>query len=164
MARPSRESALALEYPMSLGVYDAYADAQRAVDHLSDHDFPVENCLIVGTELKQVERVLGRLSWGRVIAGGALTGLWLGLFVGLIFSMFGTSAGTWSTMLSSMLVGVVFGVCWAAAGYAVSRGQRDFTSVSKVVATKYEVLVEHKFAERGRDLLTELDGGPNLTA
>jgi hypothetical protein len=28
---------LTLNYPMSLGTYDKYADAQQAVDYLSDH-------------------------------------------------------------------------------------------------------------------------------
>ena len=60
-----------LEYPQSLGVYDKYADAQKAVDYLSDNEFPVQNCLIVGTELRQVERVTGRLTWGRGLMGGA---------------------------------------------------------------------------------------------
>lgn len=157
------QRALALDYPRSLGVFDDYNGAQRAVDYLSDHEFPVQNCMIVGTELKQVERVTGRLTWRRVLAGGGLTGLWLGVFVGLVFSLFGSSQNTLATLLSTMLFGILFGAGWAAAGYAVSRGQRDFTSVSTVVATKYEVLVEHKFAEQGRDLLAQLDGGPSLT-
>ena len=38
-------------------------------------------------------------------------------------------------------------------GYALTRGQRDFTSVSQVVATRYEVLTEHKYAQQARDLL-----------
>ncbi|WP_211206445.1 general stress protein [Demetria terragena] len=156
------QGALTLDYPMSLGVYDDYVHAQQAVDYLSDHEFPVENCLIVGTDLKQVERVMGRLTWRRVLAGGALSGLWLGLFVGLIFTLFGSEDAV-STLFSTMLLGVVFGIGWAAVGYAVSRGQRDFTSVSRVVATRYEVLVEHKFAERGRDLLAQMAGGPRLT-
>ena len=58
-----------LQFPQSLGVFDAYADAQKAVDYLSDEEFPVENCLIVGTDLKQVERVTGRLTTGRVAHG-----------------------------------------------------------------------------------------------
>ena len=50
---------LSLEYPMSLGRYDTYDKAQKAVDYLSDHEFPVQNVLIVGTDLKQLERVSG---------------------------------------------------------------------------------------------------------
>ena len=57
---------LTLEYPMSVGRYDRYEEAQKAVDYLSDHEFPVQNLLIVGTDLKQLERVTGRLTRGRV--------------------------------------------------------------------------------------------------
>ena len=77
----------ALEYPQSLGVFDKYAEAQKAVDYLSDHEFPVKDVLIVGTDLKQLERVTGRLTRGRAIGGGALSGAWLGLFIGTIFAL-----------------------------------------------------------------------------
>ena len=89
--RPGLRAALSLEYPMSLGVHDSYEDAQRAVDYLSDHEFPVQDVLIVGTDLKQLERVTGRLTRGRVIGAGALSGMWLGLFVGTIFALFDPS-------------------------------------------------------------------------
>ncbi len=148
-------SALSLDYPMSLGVYERYEQAQQAVDFLSDNQFPVQNCLIVGTELKQVERVTGRLTTGKVAAGGLLSGIWLGLFVGLVLSLFG-SGDTVATILSTMVFGAIFGLVWALAGYAATRGRRDFTSVSQVVATRYEVLVEHKFAEQGRQLLATM--------
>ena len=142
---------------MSLGVYEKYDEAQRAVDYLSDHEFPVQNCMIVGTDLKQVERVTGRLTTGRVAMGGALSGLWLGLFVGLIFAIFGTGNIT-AMVLSTALFGALFGLVWALIGYAATRGRRDFTSVSQVVATRYEVLVEHKHAQAGRELLAQMPG------
>ncbi len=148
---------LTLEFPQSLGVYDDYAAAQQAVDYLSDQEFPVENCLIVGTDLKQLERVTGRLTTGRIALGGLLSGLWLGLFVGLIFSLFGEE-DAFATILSTMLFGALFGVVWALIGYAVTRGRRDFSSVSMIVATRYEVLVEHKHAARGRELLAQAPG------
>ncbi len=47
---------------------------------------------------------------------------------------------------------------WALLGYAMTRGQRDFSSVTQVVATKYEVLVEHKVAAQARELLSQLPG------
>ncbi len=153
-------SALTLDYPMSLGVYDTYEQAQQAVDFLSDREFPVQNCLIVGTDLKQVERVTGRLTYGKVITGGLLSGLWIGLFVGLIVSLFSDGSGAFAVIVSTMLFGAVFGLVWAVAGYAATRGRRDFTSVSQVVATRYEVLVEHKHAEQGRHLLAENTEGP----
>ena len=148
---------LRLAYPQSLAVYDEYADAQRAVDFLSDREFPVENCMIVGTDLKRVERITGRLTAGRVAAGGALSGLWLGLFIGLIFALF-TTNDVVAVVASSVLFGAVFGLVWAVIGYAMTRGRRDFSSTTAVVATRYEVLVEHKHAPRGRELLAQLGG------
>ena len=154
---------LILEYPMSLGTYDNYQAAQKAVDYLSDHDFPVQNCMIVGTDLKQVERVTGRLTRGRVVGAGALSGMWMGLFVGLIFALFDQNSTTLAVM-STVAFGAVFGLVWALLGYAATKGQRDFTSVSQVVATRYEVLVEHKFAEQGRALLANMPGAQPFTA
>lgn len=151
-------SALTLEFPQSLGVYDKYDEAQKAVDFLSDNEFPVQNCMIVGTELKQVERVTGRLTTSRVALGGLLSGLWLGLFVGLIFSLFDAGGTGLAVILSTAAFGALFGVVWALVGYAATRGRRDFSSVSQIVATRYEVLVEHKFAQQGRELLEKLPG------
>jgi hypothetical protein len=160
---PSPRSPLLLDYPMSLAVYDDYAAAQHVVDHLADRQFPVQNVLIVGTDLKQVERVTGRLTWGRVLLAGALSGGWIGLFVGLIFGLF-TDEGWFAVIVSTMLVGALFGIMWAAIGYSATRGRRDFTSVTQVVATRYELLVEHKHAEQARALLAELPGsGPTIS-
>ena len=150
---------LTLQVPQSLGVYERYEDAQKAVDFLSDHEFPVENCMIVGTDLRQVERVTGRLTTGRVAAGGLLSGVWMGIFVGLVLSLF-TKDATLGIIASTALFGALFGLIWALVGYAATRGRRDFTSVSQVVATRYEVLVEHKYAARGRELLATMPGAP----
>lgn len=148
----------ALDYPQSLGVYDEYADAQKAVDYLSDKDFPVQNCLIVGTDLKQVERVTGRLTYGRVAAAGAASGAWLGLLIGLIFSMFASKDSGFPTVIGTVALGLLFGLVWALLGYAATRGQRDFSSVKQVVATRYEVLVEHKFLAKGQEILATMPG------
>ena len=150
-------SPLKLEFPQSLATYDDYASAQKTVDYLSDEKFPVEHLMIVGTDLKRVERITGRLTTGRVALGGALSGLWFGLFVGLVFTFF-TTGDDLATIASTVLIGAVFGLVWALAGYAATRGQRDFASVTQVVATRYEVLVEHKVAARARELLAGLPG------
>lgn len=147
-----------LDYPQSLGTYDEYAEAQKAVDYLSDNEFPVENCLIVGTDLKQVERVTGRLTTSRVAAAGAASGAWLGLLIGLIFSIFSEKGEGLVTVLSTVLMGLVFGLVWALIGYAATRGQRDFSSVKQVIATKYEVLVEHKLLAKAQELLAAMPG------
>jgi len=152
---------LKLEFPQSLAVYDDYDAAQKTVDYLSDNKFPVEHLMIVGTDLKRVERITGRLTTGRVALGGLLSGVWFGLFIGVLFTLF-TDGNGLVTILSTMLVGALFGVIWALVGYAATRGRRDFSSVTSVVATRYEVLVEHKVAPRARELLAGLPGAlPN---
>jgi len=160
-SHPRAGSPLKLQFPQSLATYDDYASAQRTVDYLSDHEFPVENCMIVGTELKQLERITGRLTWNRVAIAGLMSGLWFGLFVGIVLSLF-SSDGWLGIVLSTMLFGAVFGLIWSLVGFGATRGQRDFSSVTQVVATKYEVLVEHKVAAQARELLAGLPGAlPN---
>ena len=147
--RPGLRAALSLEYPMSLGVHDSYEEAQKAVDYLSDHEFPVQDLLIVGTDLKQLERVTGRLTQGRVIGAGALSGMWLGLFVGTILAVFDPTGFNLVSVLATVVFGAVFGSIWATVGYRLTQGHRDFTSVSQVVAAKYEVLVRAQARRAG---------------
>src|SRR5690348_4062535 len=101
---------LGLEFPQSLAVYDDYAAAQKAVDFLSDNKFPVEQCMIVGTDLKRIERITGRLTTGRVALGGLLSGIWLGLFVGLVLSLFADDDSFFATLIACVLFGAVFGI------------------------------------------------------
>lgn len=151
---------LDLEYPRSLGVYEKYEDAQKAVDYLSDNEFPVQNCLIVGTELKQVERITGRLTRGRLVAATAGSGAWFGLFVGLLLGLFVKSSNFIEVVTSATLIGLVWGALMGLVGYAATGGRRDFTSVTQVVATRYEVLTEHRVAEQARELLATMPGAP----
>ena len=150
-----------LKYPQSLGVYDDYAEAQRAVDFLSDEGFPVQNVLIVGTDLKQVECVTGRLTTSRVLTAGAASGAWLGLLVGLLLGIFVKGGTSYvATVLTGVLLGVLFGAVWAFIGYFATRGQRDFSSITKVVPGRFEVLTEHNLLAQGQEMLAKLPVKP----
>ncbi|EIE97965.1 general stress protein [Saccharomonospora glauca] len=138
-----------------IGSYATYAEAQRAVDHLADKNFPVQDVTIVGVDPLLVERVAARLTWGKVLGSGAMSGAWFGLFVGLLLSLFTPGAGL-TPILIGLLSGVAFGMAFAAAGYAATRGRRDFISHSQLVATRYDVLCQPRNAEAGRDLLAQL--------
>ncbi len=140
---------------LSVGTYDSYADAQKAVDHLADEKFPVENLAIVGTDLRQVERVTGRLSWGKVALGGLASGAWIGLFVGLLLGLF-TDEGWGQIILLSLLWGAVFMLILALVGYAATGGRRDFTSQSVTIASHYEIFCQHQHADQARELLAKL--------
>ena len=143
-----------------IGSYATYAQAQRAVDYLADNDFPVQDVTIVGVDLMLVERVIGRLTWGRVLLSGALSGAWFGLFVGLLLSLFSPTAAI-GPILVGLAAGVVFGLVSAAVSYGATRGRRDFTSASQMVAGRYDVLCQPRSAERGRDLLARLAMRPS---
>lgn len=146
-----------------IGSYATYAEAQRAVDHLADSEFPVEDVTIVGVDLMLVERVIRRLTWGRVLGTGAASGAWFGLFVGFLLSLFAEpgAGGFVGPILVGLTTGVFFGMAFAAAGYASSRGRRDFASTSQLVAGRYDVLCQPRSAEKGRDLLAKLSMGPS---
>jgi hypothetical protein len=142
---------------LPVGTYDTYAQAQRAVDYLSDHEFPVENLTIVGTNLRQVERVTGRLTRNKVITAGAVGGAWWGLFVGLLIGLFSASGTAWiASILVGVAIGAVFGTLTAMVGYRATGGQRDFTSMTGLVAESYQVLCVAKFAEDARSQLARL--------
>jgi len=145
-----------------VGSYATYEEAQRAVDHLADSDFPVRDVTIVGVDLMLVERIVGRLTWGRVLASGAASGAWFGLFVGLLLSLFSPGAGL-GPILTGLISGVVFGVIFAAVGYGATRGRRDFTSASQMVAGRYDVLCQPRNAEKARELLAKLAMGPQTS-
>lgn len=152
---------LDLEYPRSLGVYDRYEQAQKVVDYLSDNEFAVQNLAIVGTELRTVERIAGRLTRGKVALASAASGVWMGLFIGLAFALFG-NGNQLGFIITLIVLGGLFGAIWSQIGYSTLTrgGTRDFSSISQVVATKYEVLVEHKVAERAREMLADMPGNP----
>jgi hypothetical protein len=141
-----------------VGSYATYEEAQRAVDHLADSDFPVRDVTIVGVDLMLVERVIGRLTWGRVLASGAASGAWFGLFVGLLLSLFSPES-SFVPILVGLASGVVFGLVFAAVGYGATRGRRDFTSASQMVAGRYDVLCQPRNAEKARELLGKLAMG-----
>ncbi|WP_311469670.1 general stress protein [uncultured Actinomyces sp.] len=121
--------------------FATYAEAQHAVDSLSDEGFPVQYLAIVGTDLRQVENITGRMSWGRAVASGVGSGLWIGLFFGAMLSFLGPSRNSGAvSFAAAVIMGVVWGVLFQVIAYALTRGRRDFTSTSSVVASRYSII------------------------
>lgn len=156
-AGPRRTSSMFdLEYPQSVGIFATYPAAEKAVDYLADNGFPVGNLAIVGTDLRTVERVLARRTWRTVLTQGALQGLNTALILFLVMWIFMPGGNVLGLLLAALVFGVVVSCGFAAIGYSLSRGARDFTSVQQTVATRYEVLCEHKVAEQARDMIAKL--------
>lgn len=133
-----------------LGSYPSHAAAQRTVDVLAEHGFPVEHVTIVGTNLRLQEVVLGRWTWGLALVTGAVTGGWTGLLVGLVFLI--VSPWNPASVLYAVGLGIVLGLIWAAVARVWQR--QSFAAVPAVVADRYDVLVDAQFADEARRLLT----------
>ena len=156
---PRLSSLFKLEYPQSVGVFPTYDEAQKVVDFLADARFPVENLCIVGTDLRSIERVLGRRSWATVIGAGVQSGVSTGLMITLLFWLFQPNQNILLLALYALMIGIVVGILMAVLGHWMGQGKRDFTSVSQTVATKYEVLAEHKVVGHARELIASMPGG-----
>jgi len=136
--------------------YATYLEAQKAVDFLSDNKFAVELVTIVGTDLKMVERVTGRLTYGRVALAGAASGAWFGLFVGILLYLFSEQGGF---VLTAIAIGAGFGLLFSVLSYALTRGRRDFTSQSQIVASAYGILCAPERSGEARQLLARMPDG-----
>jgi hypothetical protein len=134
--------------------YEDYESAQRAVDRLSDDGFPVEHLDIIGSDLRLVERVTGRLTKGRAAAAGAASGAWFGLLMGLLLGIF--SSAPWFGLL---IVGAVVGAAWGAIfgylGHAATRGVRDFSSAKTIVALRYDLVARNGYVDAAKSGLQQ---------
>jgi hypothetical protein len=133
--------------------YSSYEEAQAAVDRLSDEGFPVENLDIVGSGLRLVERVTGRLTKARAAAAGAASGAWFGLFIGLLVGLF-TRGHTWiGLIIGGLLIGAAWGAAFGFASHAATRGRRDFSSARTITASRYDIVSRGGHAEQARSIL-----------
>ena len=141
----------------TVGTYDSYREAERAVDFLSDKEFPVERAVILGSGLRTVEQIAGRITTGRAALQGALQGAMIGvlfaLFIGLFFTV---SEAFFGVLLYGLIVGTIFGATFAAIAQGMQGGRRDFASVQRMEAERYEVQVDHEVSAQAKQLLSEL--------
>ncbi len=140
--------------------YDAYTDAQRAVDALADRRFPVEHLTIVAEGLRFVESITGRRGYGEAALGGLVSGGLIGALFGFIFGLL-----SWVDPLISgvalavygFLIGAAIGLVFGLVSHWLSAGRRDFSSVGSVQADRYAVLADTaELAERARAELAEV--------
>ncbi len=138
-----------------MGTYDTYTQAQQAVDRLVKADFSVQDVSIVGNDLKSVEHVTGRLTYGKAAGAGALSGLWMGAFFGVVLLLFSpANPNVFAVALAAMLIGAGFGMLFGLASYAFTRRIRDFTSTRAVVASNYTLVVKPESAARAQNILS----------
>jgi uncharacterized membrane protein len=136
-----------------VAAYPRYQQAQRAVDYLSDHRFPIEYASIVGSDLSLVAKVVGRMTTARATGAGAVGGAWFGLLIGVMFGLF-TRHSWWAVVTSGVAIGAVWGAILGALSRAGLRGTRDVIPRSALAAGSFEVLVDADHADQARAMLS----------
>ncbi|WP_406222576.1 general stress protein [Streptomyces decoyicus] len=143
----------------TIASYPTYAEAERAVDYLSDQEFPVERTAIIGHDLQLVEQVVGRVGFGSAALSGAASGALPGALIGWLFGLLNWLNPVLSSLLLA-LYGLIFGaVIGALLGlllYSMQRGRRDFASVTAMQPSRYEVVADAEVADQAAKLLNRL--------
>lgn len=141
-----------------LGTYDTYSEAQSVVDRLARAEFPVKQISIVGSDLRTVERVTGKMTYGRAALAGAASGMWFGLFLGLLLFIFSPSEKAILYVGAAVLIGAGFGMLFGIVSYVINRRRRDFTSTHQVIASKYEIMIDPSLTVKAQTVLAKPQG------
>lgn len=125
-----------------VGQFKNYREAVKVVEQLVENGFPARLISIIGSDLKTVETLKGKLGYGRVALSGAVTGSWIGLFFGLIFGATSTTEQVVITNLSAgIVIGAGVGMMLNVIRFSLTKNKRSFISAQAVVAKKYDVVV-----------------------
>ena len=135
--------------------FDDYETAQRAVDRLSDDGFPVENLDIVGSDLRLVERVTGRLTRGRAAGAGALSGLWAGLLFGILLGLFTSGHSFLAVAATGAALGALWGAVFGYVAHAGPRASATSAPLRQLVATHYDLIARGGTVDRARSMLSD---------
>lgn len=141
-----------------LGSYGTYLEAQAVVDRLAKADFEVKQLSIVGNDLKTVERVTGKLTYGRAAIAGAASGAWFGLFFGLLLFIFSPTP-EFGFVAAAAMIGAGFGTLFGVVTYAINRRRRDFTSTHQVLASNYQIIIDPSLTAKAQDVLSQPHAG-----
>jgi Heat induced stress protein YflT domain len=140
--------------------YPSYAEAEHAVDSLSDQGVAVEHTAIVGKGLRSVEEVTGRMTAGRAALVGLGEGALIGTLFALLFGIFFNGPAFGDLLLYSVVTGGLIGVTFGLIAYAVeSDGRRDFVSETSISADRYEVQADDEVAAEARSALASTPPG-----
>lgn len=129
------------------------------MDWLSDQGFAVERVAIVGTGLRTVEQVAGRVTTGRAALAGAGQGAFIGLLFAVLFGLFFSGPGFLGLLLYAVILGAVFGAVFGALGHAALGGRRDFASIAGMEAERYEIQSDQAGADEAQQLIEAIPAG-----
>ena len=134
--------------------FHPYPDAESTVDYLLDQGVPGDRVAIVASDLRFVEEVTGRAGYAGAAANGAAGGAAIGALFGLVAGLLNwiepLVAGL-TLALYGLVLGAILGAAFGAVLHRFSR--RDFDSVGRLDAGRYDVMVDEGHATRVVELL-----------
>lgn len=136
--------------------FETYDQAQAAIAKVSGAEAELAGLAIVGNDLKLVERITGRLTWGKVALAGAMRGLGFGAFIGLVYMLLVPEAI--ASVLLFPLLGLAFGILLGVVTHSMTRRKRDYASVQQVLAARYDVVAPQQSAGRAMHIIGQRGG------
>jgi hypothetical protein len=90
--------------------------------------------------------------------------MWVGLLIGILFGLF-TTGHAWLAMVAVGIgLGVLGGAAFGFVAHLATRGERDFTSLRGLTATRYDLIGREGDTERARTVLGQAGLLPPETA
>ncbi len=137
---PSDPNAQGLPRGEVLGTYSSYQQAREVVDRLASAEFDVTQVSIVGTDLRMVERVRGKLTYASVALRSGLQGALFGGMLGLLLSLVDSSQ-MGMQILATAAIGAAIWIIMGVIGMSVRKGRGGgFDSVQQLVPTSFDVV------------------------
>jgi ABC-type multidrug transport system fused ATPase/permease subunit len=149
-----------------LGRFENYPDAQEMVNTLVSNGITAGALSIVGTDVTLVERVTGKIGYGRAALSSAISGSWLGAIAGLIVVVIDPNDFI-TPVLAGILIGSGAGMVIGMMIFTFSKGKRRlYRSMQQVIAQSYRVLVESAEHQKATQALAraEVPGAPIIGA
>lgn len=125
-----------------VGSFSEYSQARQAVAMLAKDDFPVEMLTIVGVDLMEVERVIGRWSFVRSFLPLTVQAIWTGLMVSALLYLFDSTYWIHGGVAVA-IVGIVL--------FLLRGRNEEFASTTQLVANRYDILCAPERAPEARD-------------
>jgi hypothetical protein len=115
---------------------------------------------IVGRDVRLVEQVTGRMTYLKAALQGAAAGALPGALIGWLFGLF-----SWIDPLTSGLLLALYGLVFGAilggllnvAVYALQSGRRDFSVITAMQPTSYDIVVDLDQADEAARELASRD-------
>jgi len=126
----------------TLATFDAYASAQKLINSLVSDGVPFRSLSIVGTDVNLVERVTGKIGYGRAALSSAMSGSWLGVLAGLVFVIV-SPADVITPIVAGGIIGAGIGMVVGMVLFTLAgSNRRSYRSMQQIVAKSYRVVVE----------------------